>query len=585
MKMKIGGIIFLLVTFLAPISPSWGDTTCVSKSVLAGQSSVAYQGPISGPLADLGQSQIQAATFAVKQFNSQNSTNIGLISFDDQGSPTLATACSQSIVNTPSVLGVFGLPATGAAIAAQPAFQQANTPMLSVSASNPALSNLSKYSNPNYVFHRLVASYTQEGTALLDQITNYFNQTIFAYPITVISDGSSHANSITQQMQSEAKLLGVSLTISTVTDKNSPNFSDSINQINSNKDIMVIYVGFYNGAADYVTALRNSGFQGKFYADDGAFDPQFITLAGQSSENSILVNPEVPLDLANPGEYSALETYGIKNGNGYLTQTIDAADILLSGMAHGASTRDALENYLNSYTGVGVAGNNISFQSDGDLKEADLALYEVKNGQFTYQGLAPNRGSAIAASSPAPVPPNANVFQAAGIGAVDWPAKCPEVLDSVKSSEPQVIGFTFGGPNDQTFARLANNSANPVTSPENLVGCYVDLKNIYAANPSWQIGAISRDSNGYYWTNAAGVTWRLTFDGTNLITGSDNPYNATKNKFVLNYGNSLASTAAANPASSRPAPKASTLRCYKSAKTLKVTGINPKCPKGYSIKK
>jgi len=114
-------------------------------------------------------------------------------------------------------------------------------------------------------------------------------------------------------------------------------------------------------------------------------------------------------------------------------------------------------------------------------------------------------------------------------------AKCPEVLDKLsKESQPQVKGFIFTGTN-QKFVRVDSKSQVPVTGPTNLVGCYVEPKFLFKESPDWQIGTISRDEKGYFWTNGAGVSWRLTLvdDGRRLVTDRANPYFTTGNTFEL----------------------------------------------------
>ena len=86
------------------------------------------------------------------------------------------------------------------------------------------------------------------------------------------------------------------------------------------------------------------------------------------------------------------------------------------------------------------------------------------------------------------------------------------------------------------LSRLENGNSSVSKSPQNLVGCYVNSAGILGASPEWQIGSISRNSSGYFWTNAAGISWGLTFDGTNLETDQRNPYYENGHKFILNMG-------------------------------------------------
>jgi len=104
----------------------------------------------------------------------------------------------------------------------------------------------------------------------------------------------------------------------------------------------------------------------------------------------------------------------------------------------------------------------------------------------------------------------------------NWLASCPEVIDltpNIETKKTQNLRFLNTG---QEFTLLAANSVDPVTQPQSIIGCYVieDAVSNQSTSPEWQIGALSRDANGYYFKNAAGVIWRLSMsaDGLTLET-------------------------------------------------------------------
>ena len=103
-----------------------------------------------------------------------------------------------------------------------------------------------------------------------------------------------------------------------------------------------------------------------------------------------------------------------------------------------------------------------------------------------------------------------------------WLASCPEVIDvtpNIETKKTQNLRFLNTG---QEFTLLAKNSVDPVTEPQSIIGCYVieDLVSNRDSSPEWQVGSLSRDIKGYYFKNAAGITWRLSVgaDGLTLET-------------------------------------------------------------------
>ena len=99
-----------------------------------------------------------------------------------------------------------------------------------------------------------------------------------------------------------------------------------------------------------------------------------------------------------------------------------------------------------------------------------------------------------------------------------WLASCPEVIDATPTlSTPKTIFLR--SPSGQIFKLLSKDSVEFVTEPQSIIGCYVYEEYVINPNlsPNWQIGALNRDLNGYYFKNQAGVTWRLTLNTQSLI--------------------------------------------------------------------
>ena len=99
-----------------------------------------------------------------------------------------------------------------------------------------------------------------------------------------------------------------------------------------------------------------------------------------------------------------------------------------------------------------------------------------------------------------------------------WLASCPEVVDATPQlATPKTVFLR--SPSGQPFKLLAKDSVEFVTEPQSIIGCYVFEEYVINVNtsPAWQIGALNRDLNGYYFRNQAGITWRLSLNTETLI--------------------------------------------------------------------
>lgn len=100
----------------------------------------------------------------------------------------------------------------------------------------------------------------------------------------------------------------------------------------------------------------------------------------------------------------------------------------------------------------------------------------------------------------------------------NWLASCPEVVDATPQL-PTPKTILLRSPSGQEFKLLSKDSVEFVKEPQGIIGCYVYEEYVINPNlsPTWQIGALNRDLNGYYFKNQAGVTWRLTLNTQTLV--------------------------------------------------------------------
>lgn len=123
--------------------------------------------------------------------------------------------------------------------------------------------------------------------------------------------------------------------------------------------------------------------------------------------------------------------------------------------------------------------------------------------------------------------------QAAG---ENWLQRCPTVIDkSSNLDQPRTNKFTFTG-TQQVFLKINPITGKEVSEDTTIIGCYADFGGLNGATPNgYHVGSINHDLNGYYWINAAGISWRLTLDSSRefLVTNDQNPYQAFGDRFVI----------------------------------------------------
>jgi branched-chain amino acid transport system substrate-binding protein len=77
---------------------------------------------------------------------------------------------------------------------------------------------------------------------------------------------------------------------------------------------------------------------------------------------------------------------GVSSGV-YSVESFDAANILLSGIKAGKTTRSAMLAYVKAYKGKSISGNTIKFDANGDISYGLFAGFTTKNGVLVNTGI------------------------------------------------------------------------------------------------------------------------------------------------------------------------------------------------------
>jgi branched-chain amino acid transport system substrate-binding protein len=149
--LSVGLVLGLLTSVAAPNEMASSAITdpCPVKKIV-------YQGPITGPEAEIGVNQSAAARIAynevIRNFTYPNYKVI-FVQADDQGSAAVAAPVAAKMASDPCVLGVIGPAFSGAAKVSLPYYLAAGIPVITPSATNLTLPNFG-----SSIFHGVTKS-------------------------------------------------------------------------------------------------------------------------------------------------------------------------------------------------------------------------------------------------------------------------------------------------------------------------------------------------------------------------------------------------------------------------------------------
>jgi branched-chain amino acid transport system substrate-binding protein len=350
--------------------------------------SLAYQGPLTGGEASTGIDEQNAVKYAIKVFEAANpNIKINLVSVDDEGDPAVASKVAPGVGTNRKIIGLVGPAYSGATIASLPYYKAGNLTVISPSATRVSLTDpksptaKSDYGRP--IFHRVVATDDKQGPAL----AKFATKGVSSPKVFVFDDQSSYAVPLRGYVEAAIKKIsGASVVgsgdsvINTTTD-----YSPTIAKIKSSGANVVIYTGYYSAAAIFVKQLRDSGSTAVFAGGDGVFNQEFAKLAGKSAEGARLTGVAGLADVDAKLEADFKAKIGVSSGV-YAVESIDAANIFLSGITNGKTTRAAMNKWVKAYNFKGIAGATIKFNQHGDISEGGFAGFLVTGGKLVNQG-------------------------------------------------------------------------------------------------------------------------------------------------------------------------------------------------------
>jgi branched-chain amino acid transport system substrate-binding protein len=363
-----------------------------SPASAAGKTSVklAFQGPLTGGAAYLGQDQLPGAIWAIDQYNRTNpAVKIELVKADSQCDPTVAANIAPGVAADKAIIGVIGTSCSGEGRNSFPAYKAAGLTMVAPSASAVDLTNPKAKSNGFPIFHRVVANDSLQGPAL----ARYAAFGVTAPKYYMLDDMSTYgAPLIRENATPTAKKLGTIVGTDSFPD-DTKDFSSVVSKVKASGANIVLFGGYDYTAGPLIKALRDGGYKGVFAGGDGVDTSGFVKLAGGATiaEGVKMTAASVPfaslLTAAQLADFTKVT--GIKVPGLYSETAYTAANVFITCIKQGKTTRPAIQSCVNNGTFTAADGSSFKFDRYGDpTTAAAVGGWIVKNGEIVYDRFA-----------------------------------------------------------------------------------------------------------------------------------------------------------------------------------------------------
>jgi branched-chain amino acid transport system substrate-binding protein len=337
--------------------------------------------PLSGFQANGGQTVLGGVRLAAEEINRSG----GLLGYrvvvqplDDESDSDVAVArvaeVESAIQGGTPVLGVIGHLNSGQTLAAMEIYQNLPIVVITPTASEQTLTERG-YTNFFRVNANDAIQAAVDAAFLFDDLQ--------ARRIAVVYNNTEYGRGLSASIIKELQQRGAEIAVNLEVEEGQSIYTDEIARIQAAQPDAVFYAGYEIEAPYLRAALVEAGITVPMLASDGAFLGATIDESAGTAEgmyvSAFAPSPRNVADAKWFEAYQAVEyrnpdTYSV---NGYVAMQVMAGGVERADSLEGNDVADALRG--NSFE---TLLNNLQYETDGDLVNPQIWIYQVVDGEF-----------------------------------------------------------------------------------------------------------------------------------------------------------------------------------------------------------
>jgi branched-chain amino acid transport system substrate-binding protein len=358
-------------TFLWSLLVGGVLTGCGSTST---QLTIAAAGPWSEAYGLMAKRGLELAVDEINAKGGINGRQLHLLERDDEGDGARAAAIAGEFIANPAILAVVGHVNSGAMVAAAKVYD-GHLAAVATSVTSPDLTGISPW-----VF-RVISSDSANGIDLAR-----FAASLGKKRVAILYENNSYGRGLTRSFMSHfnGRIISVDPIAS-----DSQDFEPFVSYYKTHSPDLVFMVSTEGAGLPFLREARRQGLNAAFLGGDGWTGVVVDTAASEG------VYVGAPFSAADPrpgvqrfvSAFKAKYDGAVPDGNAALEY--DATMIVAQALASGATTREAVRDYLasigdaNSYEGV---TGTIRFLPSGDPVGKSFVMTRVHDGALIVQG-------------------------------------------------------------------------------------------------------------------------------------------------------------------------------------------------------
>lgn len=344
---------------------------------------IAFQGPISGDNAAIGENEGKGVELAIKLANAKGDLPFTLeyVGQDDVGTPEGGPPAARKSIDDASVMAVVGPAFSGATKSSAKLFAAAKLAAVSPSATNP---DLTKPENGFTSFFRVVPPDDAQGS----EAANYIAKVLKSKKVYSLDDKSEYGVGLAGVLNSTLAAQSVQVIKESV--PKTKDYTTVAQKIKNSGADSLFYSGYFPELALLAKALKDIGFSAPILSGDGSNDDEFIKSATPAvAEGVYLLCPCGDANV-DPKAKTFTEEYNKAFGKApgtYSPESFDATNAIIAAMktVGGDLTREKVLEAVRTIDYTGIT-KQIKFGDTGEVEGKVIFVFQVKSGKRAVLG-------------------------------------------------------------------------------------------------------------------------------------------------------------------------------------------------------
>jgi branched-chain amino acid transport system substrate-binding protein len=234
--------------------------------------------PMTGGNSSFGIDISQGATIAIKDGGNVDGWAFELDAQDDGGTAEGGAAVANKFASDPAIVAVAGHIFSGATAAAVPIYEKVGIPMLSPSATNPALTTTG-----SKVFNRIAFTDNLQGKFAAE----FLFKNLGIKNLAVVHDGTDYGKGLAEIVAAHFKELGGTVVDEEAITPGETDYTAVLSTVAAKTPDAIYFGGYIAEASVLVNELKQTGLGSvKFFGDDGTYGQKFIDNTGKNGEGA-----------------------------------------------------------------------------------------------------------------------------------------------------------------------------------------------------------------------------------------------------------------------------------------------------------